>query len=352
MHKIDYIFLIFLLLLILISLKPEQIILSSETFGFESTTFNDQKDNGNSKALIFSDSLGHSLKYFVGSQYLYPYVGVSISKKEDGEPIDLSGFQEMIIEIDPHHSDNINCMLNFYTALRDHPNQSSIKQILLAEILVDSSQTYYSFNLNKLTTPQWWYQTHGVNKNDLIELNYRQFVEISFSNHPNLPHDSSYQFLIKSISFKKHNWQFTIVTLALLIIYGLFLIIRKIKSSINTITYQPITLTTNNKNPEDLVKKFIGQNYANPDLTLKSVTKNTGIPSAKVRSILQKTKTMGFRAFVNGLRIAEAQRLINNTENPISEIALSVGYRHLSTFNAAFKEITGLTPSEFRSQKQ
>lgn len=351
MRQVDYIILVLLFLAVLISLKPKQIYLFSDKYGFELTPFDDLKHNGNSKIITFSDSLGCFTKYFVGSQYQYPYIGASISKTEDANPINLSGFQTMIVEIDPKKSDNINCQINFNTAKINSPNDKNIKQIILTEILVDSNKSQYSFNLNELPTPQWWFQTNGYNKNDLIPLNFKEFVEISFSNHPTSPHDSTYQFLINKIIFKKQYWHITFSLITILIIYSLYLIIRKVRSRINTVNYKPVTLSANSNDQSEIVLEFIGKNYTKPDLSLETITKNTGIPSTKIRSILQQKSSMSFRPFINSLRIAEAQRLINNTQNPISEIALSVGYRHLSTFNSAFKEITGSTPSEFRLHK-
>jgi AraC-like DNA-binding protein len=49
-------------------------------------------------------------------------------------------------------------------------------------------------------------------------------------------------------------------------------------------------------------------------------------------------------------RIDEAKRLLKEKPNfKVEEIAESVGYNSKSSFNTAFKKITGQTPSEWRS---
>ena len=53
------------------------------------------------------------------------------------------------------------------------------------------------------------------------------------------------------------------------------------------------------------------------------------------------------RYFV-GLRIAEAQRLLRETEQSITAIALSVGYTSPSHFAQTFHRVSGLTPSSYR----
>lgn len=49
-----------------------------------------------------------------------------------------------------------------------------------------------------------------------------------------------------------------------------------------------------------------------------------------------------------GERIAHAQVLLANAERPVTEIALAVGYATPSSFAAAFRKVTGATPSEYR----
>ena len=49
-------------------------------------------------------------------------------------------------------------------------------------------------------------------------------------------------------------------------------------------------------------------------------------------------------------RIEEAKRLLKEKMNyKVEEIAEQVGYNSKSSFNTAFKKITGMTPSEWRA---
>lgn len=52
--------------------------------------------------------------------------------------------------------------------------------------------------------------------------------------------------------------------------------------------------------------------------------------------------------YLTNWRIRKAQLLMADTSNNISEIAESVGYTSLSSFNRAFKSKTGLTPALYR----
>jgi len=48
------------------------------------------------------------------------------------------------------------------------------------------------------------------------------------------------------------------------------------------------------------------------------------------------------------LRLLEAIEILAAGGMPITEVALSVGYNSLSAFNAAFRNLVGKTPSEYR----
>ncbi|MCM2374775.1 AraC family transcriptional regulator [Aporhodopirellula aestuarii] len=54
--------------------------------------------------------------------------------------------------------------------------------------------------------------------------------------------------------------------------------------------------------------------------------------------------------FISKTRIALASRLLYETDQPISEIALTSGFYDQSAFTRAFRVATGVTPSEFRRQ--
>lgn len=92
--------------------------------------------------------------------------------------------------------------------------------------------------------------------------------------------------------------------------------------------------------------------YRRENLTLKDLSKALEVPEYKVRAVIN--KELGYRnfnEFINEYRIEEAgQRLIDEPETPISNIALDVGYRTLSSFNRAFRKEKETTPTAFREQ--
>lgn len=97
----------------------------------------------------------------------------------------------------------------------------------------------------------------------------------------------------------------------------------------------------------DLMKERF---YRTEHLTLKMLAGKLELPEYRTRALIN--KQLGYRNFndyINQLRIAEAsERLLAEPDTPILNIALDVGYRTLSSFNRAFREIRQCTPTEFR----
>jgi len=98
---------------------------------------------------------------------------------------------------------------------------------------------------------------------------------------------------------------------------------------------------------QDLMKKGF---YRTEHLTLKKLSVELGLPEYKTRALIN--NILGYRNFndyVNHLRIAEAgHRLRTEIDTPILNISLDAGYRTLSSFNRAFKDILKQTPTAYR----
>lgn len=55
-----------------------------------------------------------------------------------------------------------------------------------------------------------------------------------------------------------------------------------------------------------------------------------------------------FTAFVNRIRVHKACELLMHSDQPISSICYAVGFNNLANFNRRFRDIKGVTPTEFR----
>jgi len=58
---------------------------------------------------------------------------------------------------------------------------------------------------------------------------------------------------------------------------------------------------------------------------------------------------MNWRQTLQKLRVINAVEALSRSDLPVTEIAFAQGYRSLSAFNAAFRDLTGKTPSDYRA---
>jgi AraC-like DNA-binding protein len=89
--------------------------------------------------------------------------------------------------------------------------------------------------------------------------------------------------------------------------------------------------------------------YKNPDLTLNDLSKGINISSHQLSQLLNDNLGKNFTTFVNEFRINEACRIMSADDRlTLESIGYEVGFNSKSTFFAAFKKLTGTTPSNYQ----
>ncbi|KAB7768469.1 helix-turn-helix domain-containing protein [Xanthomonas maliensis] len=87
--------------------------------------------------------------------------------------------------------------------------------------------------------------------------------------------------------------------------------------------------------------------WREPDLSLAALARRIGTNSNYLSRALNEGLGQTFSAFINALRIAEAQRLLTG-DRDILAIALAVGFGSKASFNRVFRAHVGCTPSDYR----
>lgn len=99
------------------------------------------------------------------------------------------------------------------------------------------------------------------------------------------------------------------------------------------------------------VLDYLNENYAE-DIAMGDVCALVGMTEPGFSRYFRKTMGNTFTDFLNGLRIAKACQLLQQTDQYISSICYEVGFRNLANFNRRFASVKGVTPSEYRRQAQ
>lgn len=96
------------------------------------------------------------------------------------------------------------------------------------------------------------------------------------------------------------------------------------------------------------LQDWLEQNYAQPNFINDLAARSALTPRTLNRRFKQATGQTT-QSYLQSLRIEQAKRLLENSDLPISEIVIRVGYEDLSSFARLFKRLTGLSPGYYRT---
>ncbi len=102
--------------------------------------------------------------------------------------------------------------------------------------------------------------------------------------------------------------------------------------------------------PDDLagmVQLQVEALLSEPSLTIDMVARSLGWSTRSLQRHLA-LRGITFSRLMNGIRLHQSRRWLRQTERPIVEIAMDLGYTDASNFTRAFRRHTGVPPQTFR----
>jgi two-component system response regulator YesN len=117
--------------------------------------------------------------------------------------------------------------------------------------------------------------------------------------------------------------------------------------------YSNLIKELQNKNYySELINKtllFINKNYSE-DLSLSQTAAEIGVSYSYLSRKFKEECGQGFSDYLNQLRIQKAKKLIAEGNNNIKKIVNQVGFNNYNYFFKVFKDLEGLTPSEYENK--
>lgn len=101
----------------------------------------------------------------------------------------------------------------------------------------------------------------------------------------------------------------------------------------------------------EAVLNYIKENYRDRNLSLPLLASSLGYSLSYVSAILKRHDN-SFTKALSSLRMEEAKKRLLQSERPIAEIALEVGYDDPYYFSHCFKKIVGKSPMEYRKNAE
>lgn len=139
---------------------------------------------------------------------------------------------------------------------------------------------------------------------------------------------------LKSLSFSRSNY-YKVLMMALNISNSLF---DEAHSQLSQVQ-DPMQKAFN------YIERNLGKN-----LSLEEVSEKAHIAPSYLSRLFKKNAGINFVSYLRKRRIEIAKNLLDFSDMPIANIALELSYNDPNYFGRAFKEETGLTPSEYRSK--
>lgn len=112
-----------------------------------------------------------------------------------------------------------------------------------------------------------------------------------------------------------------------------------------------LNLSSFSKQMPDCVKEALHYIHSNLDhaLSLNEIAEHIHLNPAYLSTLFRKVMDQSPISYINSVRIERAKLLLRSTEQSISEIAASLGFTQDIYFYRLFKQLTKVTPSEYRS---
>jgi len=104
---------------------------------------------------------------------------------------------------------------------------------------------------------------------------------------------------------------------------------------------------SHNQNPLYPVINYLEKNISNPEITNMFLAKKLGISEVYLRKLFSEHYGISPRQFIIDMRIQKAKSLLTNGTQTITSISEECGFSSLYHFCRAFKEKTGMTPTEY-----
>ena len=92
--------------------------------------------------------------------------------------------------------------------------------------------------------------------------------------------------------------------------------------------------------------------FRDENLTLSRLARRAGMPARQISGAINRLAGKNVSQHINEFRIAEACRLLRDTDMPVTSAMLEAGFQTKSNFNREFRRVTSLSPANWRAENR
>ncbi len=320
--------------------------------GFTIAEYDDRANGGNSRMInSLATDTSHQVSFELGDAFTSPYVGLSVGTN-GSEMVDISKYNELRLVAQVENLRGLS--VSFYLPYQKIENSTADAQAVFQHnAVLAHGINEITISLEDLYVPDWWFYHNAVPESEKIVPDLRQFrhLNLGSSNNPDFKGPSS--ITLYSAVFSRDNSSLFFILFLIGLVTPILIVAAKYftKRLMNrparvTVSYQSI----DGQGIEDHEQfmNFINQNFHQADISLESVSKETGVYYRRISKYIQDKYDCNFKTYLNGLRIAESKRLLKETQLNAGQIAYKVGFSSQSHFNRVFRSLEKRSPTQYR----
>lgn len=92
--------------------------------------------------------------------------------------------------------------------------------------------------------------------------------------------------------------------------------------------------------------------FRDDNLTLSRLARRAGVPARQISGAINRLAGKNVSQYINDVRIAEACRLLRDTDMPVTSAMFESGFQTKSNFNREFRRVTSQSPVAWRAQNR
>lgn len=321
--------------------------------------FADHEHAGRSRSRLdtANGALEISLRLESGAQY--PIAGAILFLGGDTDVVDMSGQGKVRLKVGASDIPAVKVCL-----VEDLPGftRSDAWQTAryeCADIEMLPGTPVYDIPFERFITPQWWNVASGLRTSQIGPEKRSRIVRIILQTAEGSPIGQTFHLRLQNLSVHRERPWVLLASLGMGLVLSLLQIIASMRNRslvpVGTthsprvpVQFQPIEARSYADREREAVIDCIGRDYTDPELSLEKVSRSTGVPLDRVTSHVKTASGLLFKAYLNRVRGEAAHKLLLETDLPVSEIAMKVGYGSAPHFNRVFRELYGTTPTALR----
>lgn len=311
----------------------------------------------------------HSIDYefYLDPDKPFPYTHYSLYFVDTHQPykkVDLRHYHAITFDIRCSPKNVMLLVLFSYDEKVTDLNNAVTRRVSSTAFSCNQTLTRLTIPLDKIATPHWWLGRYGYEYSD-AGYDKSKVMGIAWVNSLQSPTDTLSHIHISDVQLTGSSLPIFYGVVALCILLWLALAVglfryyihaltsslqRKLRQDQPIIAYKQLSIEPQRDKEKSAIMHFMATEYANPDISLDTLTASLGMNRTKINDVLKTELGLTFTGYLNKLRLTEAARLLSdNPQLSISEVAYKVGYNNASYFNKLFKEEYSCPPKTFRT---